>query len=149
MKINESGLYEVTEGEMFIEDIETGERMVFLLDQNSGIVIRSLTEQDIKPAISMLNTSSKDKRNKKRILWQEVPKKGSEEYIFVAEKIIGNNSDNLYEKDRKIIGFGAREEQSININVCADNESTKVLKLVTKLAEYYGIKGEPYFIPSK
>lgn len=69
--------------------------------------------------------------------------------IFIAEKIIGNNSEIIYEKGRKIIVFGVREVQSININVYEDKDSLKVFKLVSKLAECYGIKRKLYLIPGK
>lgn len=148
MKRNESGQYGIDD-DMFIEDIETGESMVFLLNPEEKLVIRSLLEHDIKPAVNILDVSSSEKRKKMKLLWDIVPKVNSQNYVFVAERIIGNESQNLYENERELIGLGVRENEQIHLTICKHEEkSMALLKMIKQLAKYYGIEGESYFIPA-
>lgn len=150
MRRNVSGKYEVTEGEMLIKDTESGEEMLFLLDEENKLVIRSLLEEDIKPVVSILKITSSEKRKSMKTLWEMIPQQGSENYAFVAEKIVGNNSDNCYEKDRVIIGVGFRETDGICVNIIKDNDkSSAILKMIEKIAEFYKIPGQPYWCPAR
>lgn len=144
MKMNSTGAYDVLEDGIFIEDPETEERMIFLLDPKGGVVLRSMLEEDIKGAVSIMDASRSQKRKKMKILWDYIPKKGSEAFFFVAEKILDGEETNPYEKERKIIGFGARVDASIEINVWEEEFSTRILVLVNRLADYFGIKGRPF-----
>ena len=149
MKQNESGLYGVVEGEIFITDEETGEKMIFVLDKENEVVIRSLLENDIKSVAKIVKGSSSEKRNYMRSLWDFIPQKGSENYAFVVEKIVGNNSDNCYEKDREIIGVGFRETGGIIMHMMNDNgKGPAILELVNKLAKFYKIPGQPFWRPA-
>ena len=142
--MNSTGAYDVLEDGIFIEDPETEERMIFLLDPKGGVVLRSMLEEDIKGAVSIMDASRSQKRKKMKILWDYIPKKGSEAFFFVAEKILDGEETNPYEKERKIIGFGARVDASIEINVWEEEFSTRILVLVNRLADYFGIKGRPF-----
>ena len=144
MKMNETGDYDVLEDGLFIEDPETEERMVFLLDPKGGVVLRSMLENDIKEAVNIMDISKSQKRKKMRFLFNCIPKKGSETIFFVAEKILDGEETNPYERKRKIIGFGARLDANIEINVWEEKFSTRILALVNKLGDYFGIKGEPF-----
>ena len=92
MKRNESGLYGVVEGEIFITDEESGEKMIFVLDKENEVVIRSLLENDIKSVAKIVKGSSSEKRNYMRSLWDFIPQKGSENYAFVVEIDLDNNT---------------------------------------------------------
>ena len=144
MKMNSTGAYDVLEDGIFIEDPDTEERMVFLIDPKGGVVLRSMLEEDIKAAVNIMDVSRSQKRKKMKILWDYIPKKGSEAFFFVAEKILDGEETNPYEKERKIIGFGARVDASIEINVWEEEFSTRILVLVNRLADYFGIKGRPF-----
>lgn len=145
MKKNESGLYEVTEGEMLIKDIETGKNILFVLDPDTGIVIRSLLEEDIKEVTSLLQVSPGERRKKKQELWNFIPRENSENYAFVVEYIVGNNSENPYEKDREIIGYGFRNEEKIFMGIFKREEETpNIQNMVQKVGNHYGLKGVPY-----
>ena len=76
MRRNESGDYEVIEGEIYIQDEETGEKMVFILDKENEVVIRSLLEDDIKSVAKIIKGSSSKKRSYMRSLWDFIPEKG-------------------------------------------------------------------------
>lgn len=155
MRINETGQYKVTEGELFIVDPETGERLLFCVDREKGIVIRSMTEQDIKEVVSNMDASSSEKRKKMKLLWQEIPKKGSELYFFVAEKIIEEDNETswnrVYELQRHPIGLGVRSDQTIEVDIYENDKakSMDVLKLVNQVADYFGIKGKGWIMPAK
>ena len=144
MKMNNTGDYEVLNDGLFIEDPETAERMVFLLDPKGGVVLRSMLEEDIKEAVNIMDVSRSQKRKRMRLLWEYIPKKGSEAFFFVAEKILDGEETNPYERARKIIGFGARLDANIEINVWEEEFSVRILALVDKIAKYYGIKGVPF-----
>ena len=108
MKMNSTGDYEVLNDGLFIQDPETEEKMVFLLDPKGKVVLRSMLEEDIKEAVNIMDISRSQKRRKMKFLFNCIPKKGSENYFFVAEKILESGEENLYAKERKIVGFGAR-----------------------------------------
>ena len=150
MKKNQSGKYEQIEGEVTIKDIETGEKILFLLDPDTELVIRSLLEEDIKEATNLLRVSPGERRKKKRELWEMVPTKGSENYVFVVERIVGNNSENPYEKDREMIGYGFRKDQEIFMGIFKrEEEAPNIKKMVEELGRYYGVHGVPYSISRK
>ena len=103
-----------------------------------------MLENDIKEAVNIMDISRSQKRKKMRFLFNCIPKKGSETIFFVAEKILDGEETNPYERKRKIIGFGARLDANIEINVWEEKFSTRILALVNKLGDYFGIKGEPF-----
>ena len=142
--MNETGDYEILEDGLFIKDPKTAERMVFLLDSKGKVVLRSMLEEDIKEAVNIMDISRSEKRKKMRFLWNCIPRKGSENYFFVAEKILDTEEDNPYAKERKIIGFGARTDGSIEINVWEEEFSVRVLALVNRLGNHFKIKGIPF-----
>lgn len=165
MKVNETGKYLVTEGEMYIQDVETKERLIFLLDKKNMLVIRSMLEDDIKSFVDRSNSTSKEKRERKRMLYQTLPQKDSELYFFVIEKIIGKSSKNkwngVYELDRVPIGIACRAENENNIGVFRkpnegiealiydgeENNAENVLKMVKQLGNHFGIQGTAYLCP--
>ena len=68
MKRNPRDNYYTTTNPMIIEDGDTGEQMIFLIDSKNHLVIRSLLEEDIKPFIDRYNgITSKERREKKRM----------------------------------------------------------------------------------
>ena len=144
MKMNRTGGYEILDDGVFIQDPNTGERMVFLLDEKGKVVFRSMLEEDIKEAVNIMDISRSQKREKMRFLWKCIPKKGSEKFFFVAEKILESHEENPYEKGRKIIGLGLRTDDGIKVSVCEEAYIMRILKLVQKLAEHYGMEGVPY-----
>ena len=68
MKMNSTGAYDVLEDGIFIEDPDTEERMVFLIDPKGGVVLRSMLEEDIKAAVNIMDVSRSQKRKKMKIL---------------------------------------------------------------------------------
>ena len=88
MKLNNNGMYRVTEGEMFIEEPNSGEKMLFLLDAKNKLVVRSMLEDEIKDVISKAETTNSEKRKMMRYLSENLPKEDSQFYFFVAEKIV-------------------------------------------------------------
>lgn len=153
MKVNKSGLYIVTEDSIFIEDPKTKERQLFLLDRENKIVLRSMTENDIKLFISKMEITSSQKRKKMRLLSFELPKPDSQFYFYVAEKIVGKEGkswNSIYEQKRIPIGLGARDSNNTSIEMsiydCEKEHSHNVLRLVAELGKYYGINGDEYFI---
>ena len=81
MKMNRTGGYEILDDGVFIQDPNTGERMVFLLDEKGKVVFRSMLEEDIKEAVNIMDISRSQKREKMRFLWKCIPKKGSEKFF--------------------------------------------------------------------
>lgn len=146
MRMNKTGEYEILDDGIFIQDPNTMEKMVFLLDRKGKVVLRSMLEEDIKNTIKFMNISSSEKRKCMKFLYAQLPKRGSEKVLFVAERIVETDcvDNEIYSEEREIIGYGARTENSIEIRVWKEEFSTRVLGLVTKLADYFDIQGEPY-----
>lgn len=168
MKRNENDEYATVEGDVnLIEDCETGERLLFVIDEENQLVFRSFLEEDINPFINNYdNISSSEKRNKKRILYEELPVKGSQMYYFAIEKIVGERKtgawDEIYGLPRIPIGLGARTSQatalkerkgepSIEAYVYTNYEemTVNVSKMVEKVAKIFEIKvnGLPRIFP--
>ena len=144
MKMNSTGAYDVLEDGIFIEDPETEERMIFLLDPKEGVVLRSMLEDDIKEAVKIMDVSRSQKRKKIRTLYEDIPKEGSENYFFVAEKILDGEETNLYERERKIIGFGSRTGKKIEIGVYEVKLAENIKDALNKLAMHFGIEEKAY-----
>ena len=166
MKQNESGMYELTKGEPFIVDPDTGKKQLFLIDSQKKIVIRSMLENDIDIFISKMDMTSSEKRKKKRLLYEELPKQNSEFYFFAVERIVDEIEDSepwyeVYGHDRIPIGIGAREQPNSIIDKKSEKEiellvlasetkhSSKVLELLKELAKTLGIEGRTYMEPNR
>jgi len=81
MKKNPNDNYYTTDNEMILEDGDTGEQYIFLIDRKNMLVIRSFLEEDIKPFILNYDgVTSKERREKKR----------KESYIMNFQKKILN-----------------------------------------------------------
>lgn len=147
MKVNKSGLYEHSEGEVLITDTETSEQLIFIMDQENGIVLRSMLEDDLKNVKAILHGTHRDRRRKFRELCNEIVKKGSEKKYFVAEKMADTGKEDKYEEERTLIGYGQRINRNISINVKEDDKGMSVLNLVKKLAKYLEIDGFAGLVP--
>lgn len=81
MKKNPNDNYYTTDNEMILEDGDTGEQYIFLIDRKNMLVIRSFLEEDIKPFILNYDgVTSKERREEKR----------KESYIMNFQKKILN-----------------------------------------------------------
>lgn len=68
MKKNPNDNYYTTDNEMILEDGDTGEQYIFLIDRKNMLVIRSFLEEDIKPFILNYDgVTSKERREKSLI----------------------------------------------------------------------------------
>lgn len=147
MRVNQDGVYEVIEGENFITDPSTGEKMVFMMDEKERLVIRSMLEGDIKASVSISNATSSEKRKRCHVLWQTIPQPKSELYFYTLEKVLEDGNKNPYERQREIVGVGVRTEENIQFNVLKKIDGSYLESLpnmIKQLAMEFGIKGEPY-----
>ena len=158
----------VEENEYMIEDASTEERLLFLIDEEKRIVFRSFLEEDINPFIDMYDATAKEKRQKKRILYEELPKKGSQMYFFAIEKIIGEKQtgkwDEIYGLERIPIGIGTRSTEATILELDNqkaaiqayvytqyENMTVDVRDVIMKVAEIFNmhIDGMPKIISCK
>lgn len=146
MKVNGDGRYEVIEGENYIIDPETKQKVLFMMDPNKKLVVRSMMEEDIKDSIAIMSISSSKKRKNMKLLWGVIPIEGSEKYYYVIERIVEEDPNkNPYELEREIIGVGVRADDSVQFNVLKKEapESLKQLEmLIERVAREFGIEGE-------
>ena len=155
MKRNETGKYITREGEVFIEDPQTHEKHLFFIDEKEKLVIRSFLEDDIKDFVSQMDATAKEKRQKIRLLYQELPKKDSENNFFAIEKIVGEKKedrcDEIYELKRVPIGIGGKSENGLELYIYEKekDQSVKIVDLLKKVGDYFGIQGDGYIIPYK
>lgn len=151
MKQNQCGKYWAVEGEYFLEDPESKEKILFILEAESKLVVRSMLEEDIKPATDLVKKTNSQKRELRRILWNSLPEKNSQHVFHVAEKIIADKeTKNFYSAPREIIGFGAINKQEIEINIYKHEENAEdILRIVKKVAKAYGIEGEGQILSEK
>lgn len=65
MKKNPKDNYFTTDNDIILEDGDTGEQMIFFIDKENGLVIRSFMEDEVKYIISRYdNITSSEKRKK-------------------------------------------------------------------------------------
>ena len=149
MKINATGLYEICEDGFHIRDVETGKRMIFILDKTSNLVLRSMLEDDVRAVKAIMSGVSSDKRKKYRAIVNRIREQGSENELLVAEKIMHTGKEDLYEEEREIIGYGKLLKNDLSIEVAEHDKSLEVLNLLKKLAKHYGINGNGYLLHQK
>lgn len=164
MKRNPKDNYYTTTNSMVIEDGDTGEQMIFLIDRKNRLVVRSLLEEDIKPFTDSYNgITSKEKREKRRILYENVPDKDSPEYLFCVEKIIGkeNRKDptSIYGLPREPLGLCCRMDEEVFLQGRKNSElgaflyefdekvANSVYGMLQILAKYLKVeKAQVYFV---
>lgn len=165
MRRNPRDKYYLTEDSRVLEDADSGEQHVFVIDPTERIVIRSMLEEDIKVFISNFdNISSKEKRMRMRELYGILPKKNSQYNFFVIELIVGKEDpkkwDSIYGLKRIPIGLGGRYRtgnskiqleyhEGIEMYVY-DKYADKmpaVSKMLKKVADLLGIDGEACYLP--
>ena len=163
MRKNPKDNYYTTDNDIIIEDGDTGEQMIFFIDKENGLVIRSFMEDEVKYIISRYdNITSSEKRKKRKILNEELIKKGSQYNYFVIEKIEGENLkrkrlNTLYSLPRTAIGLGMRywvgngqikphEEIELYIYEKDKQFTFPAKQALTKLTKQLGLKGEAYII---
>lgn len=148
MRVNKDGVYEVTEGEKFIIDPSTGEKMVFMMDAKEKLVIRSMLEEDIKASMSISRATSSEKRKRCKELWDIIPRPQSETFFYILEIVSDEDGNkNPYERKREIVGIGIRTENDIQFRVWKnvdDSDLDSLPEMVKQLAREFNIKGEPY-----
>ena len=161
MKKNQKDNYFTTDNDIILEDGDTGEQMIFFIDKENGLVIRSFMEDEVKYIISRYdNITSSEKRKKRKILNEELIKKGSQYNYFVIEKIEGENLkrkrlNTLYSLPRTAIGLGMRywvgngqikphEEIELYIYEKDKKLTFPAKQALTKLTKQLGLKGEAY-----
>ena len=151
MKKNPNDNYCITENEIILEDDDTGNQLIFFIDKENGLVIRSFMEDEINFIINQYdNITASEKRRKKRELNEELPKEKSQYNYFVVEKIEGENLkrkklNTLYGLPRTAIGltnFGERIELHIydKYQQYTIPSQISLIKLTQKL----GLKGRAY-----
>ena len=163
MRKNPKDNYYTTDNDIIIEDGDTGEQMIFFIDKENGLVIRSFMEDEVKYIISRYdNITSSEKRKKRKILNEELIKKGSQYNYFVIEKIEGENLkrkrlNTLDSLPRTAIGLGMRywvgngqikphEEIELYIYEKDKQFTFPAKQALTKLTKQLGLKGEAYII---
>lgn len=127
MRRNPNDRYSTTTNPMVIEDDDTGEQMIFLVDDKNRLVIRSLLEEDIKPFICQyVGLTSKERRDKRRLLYEHISESNSQEYFFCIEKIIGEedkeDSTSIYGLPREPIGICGRSDEEVTLTEKVDSE---------------------------
>lgn len=127
MKRNPDDKYYTTENDMIIEDATTGEQMIFLIDYKNRLVIRSLLEEDIKPFTDQYEgITSKERREKRRLLYENIPEEGSELYFFCIERIIGEEDrrqrNSIYGLPREPLGICGRSDEEILLEGKVESE---------------------------
>lgn len=131
MKRNPEDKYWTTENDMIIEDDATQEQMLFFIDRKNRIVIRSLLEEDIKTFVCNAKITGKMRRQKLKILYEEIPKSNSQYYFFCIERIIGEEdkkiADSIYGLPRKPIGLAGRSDEEITLTGKIPSEIAAVL----------------------
>lgn len=164
MKKNPNDNYFKTDNDMILEDGDTEEQMIFLIDRENMIVVRSFLEEDIKPfIINFDGVTSKQKKEKMRLLYSELPKENSQYSYFVVEKVLGKrpskkNIDAIYGMPREPIGMGARYrtsamttkvQEAIELYLYTKNEefAGPVSKIIEELAEFFNIEGNAKIFP--
>lgn len=164
MKRNPEDKYYTTTNDMIIEDASTGEQMIFLIDSKNRLVIRSLLEEDIKPFTTHYkNITSKERREKQRLLYRHIPEEDSAEYFFCIERIIGEEDENdvtsIYGLPREPIGICGRSDEEIMLEGKRDSQIGAFLyefdaniancvdEMLAILAKYLGVKDtQVYFV---
>lgn len=163
MKKNPNDNYYTTDNEMILEDDDTGEQYIFLIDRKNMLVIRSFLEEDIKPFILNYDgVTSKERREKKRVLYNELPKENSQYSYFVIEQIIGKpnkrDENSIYGLPRIPIGMGARcratavtekPQDAIEMYIFTkyENLAEAVSFTLKKLADFFNIEGNAQIYP--
>lgn len=113
MNWNETGMYKVTDGDITIVDLDSQEEMLYVIDRENKIVIRSMMESDIEACVEVMDNFSRDEKEKiKKELEEKLPKKDSQFRYFVIEKIVGKertkNWDKIYGLKKVPIGIGRK-----------------------------------------
>lgn len=163
MKKNPNDNYYTTDNEMILEDGDTGEQYIFLIDRKNMLVIRSFLEEDIKPFILNYDgVTSKERREKKRVLYNELPKENSQYSYFVIEQIIGKpnkrDENSIYGLPRIPIGMEARcratavtekPQDAIEMYIFTkyENLAEAVSFTLKKLADFFNIEGNAQIYP--
>ena len=163
MKKNPNDNYYTTDNEMILEDGDTGEQYIFLIDRKNMLVIRSFLEEDIKPFILNYDgVTSKERREKKRVLYNELPKENSQYSYFVIEQIIGKpnkrDENSIYGLPRIPIGMVARcratavtekPQDAIEMYIFTkyENLAEAVSFTLKKLADFFNIEGNAQIYP--
>ena len=163
MKRNPNDNYYTTDNEMILEDGDTGEQYIFLIDRKNMLVIRSFFEEDINPFILNYDgVTSKERKAKKRLLYQELPKENSQYSYFVIEQIIGKpnrrNKNSIYGLPRIPIGMGvryrasavtAKPQDAIEMYLFTKYENLAVVtsSTIEKLANFFNIEGNAQIYP--
>lgn len=156
MKRNERDNYYTTTSDMFIMDGDTDELLLFCFDRKNRVVIRSLLQEDIKPFVQIADISSKNKRQKLKVLSEVIPKKESQLYYFVIERILGDEytgkEDAIYGLPREPIGFAGRCDEEVTLTSRIPGEVRAVMnkkdkdiaypvfELLKKIGNYYQCK---------
>ena len=156
MKKNPRDRYRITEDPMIIEDRDTEKKLLFCIDKKYMIVFRSMLEEDIG-CINKMDISFYEINKKKRFLEKVLPRKNSEHFFFIIEKIdpIDYCKDNfqseewdwIYGYPRHVIGIGARTDLAIEAKLFKkyeEKEKQKIQSIMRQVALYYGIRGEFY-----
>ena len=120
MKKNPNDNYYTTTNPIVIEDGDTAEQMIFLINAKNRLVIRSLLEEDIKSFVDHYKgVTSKEKREKKRVLYENIPEKNSQNYFFCIEKINGigdnENDDSIYGLPREPLGICIVTDEEVDL----------------------------------
>ena len=166
MKRNPEDKYSTTTNSMILEDNDTGEQIIFLIDYENRWVLRPMLEEDIKPFIDQYkDITSKEKREKRRTLYENLQKEDSQNYFFCIERIIGEeNKDDptsIYGLPREPIGVGGRSDEVIMLDKRIDSEISAFLYEVNEpigmcidamlpmIAEYLNVKKTQVFFIAK
>ena len=128
MKKNPMDNYCIEEGQNdWIEDCESGERLLFIIDEENEIVFRSMLEEDVKKFVKGFKAATgSQKRKTMRELYEVLPKEKSQEYYFSIERIVGERKtfewDEVYGLWREPIGIGYRSTAEENLKKHGYNE---------------------------
>lgn len=164
MKRNADDNYYTTTNPMIIEDGDTGEQMIFLIDSKNRLVIRSLLEEDIKPFTNQYrDITSKERREKQRFLYENIHSKDSQMEFLCIEKIIGEEDKedptSIYGLPREPLGIGGKADEEIMLQGKREAEIGAFLydfdehiancvdEMLSIVAKYLGVKKtQVYFV---
>ena len=172
MKQNANDNYLTEEGSNFIEDGDTGDKLLYMIDRKNNIVIRSMLEEDIKEVVAFSRLNSIKKKELKKDLKEKLQKKGSEMNYFIIEEIqpIDYNGDNfksenwdwVYGYPKKKVGMAMKKIENVATKKqctcidgsifynCNDQKVPSIKKIMNKVYnEVFGIEGEVVALPMK
>lgn len=88
MKRNPRDKYKLDENPYYIDDEDTGDKTLYIIDKENNVLIRSMMEEDVREIVAFSSLTSIQKKQLRQELNEKLPQKGSEMAFFVIEEIL-------------------------------------------------------------